>query len=418
MRVQTLPSDVDATALFPHHPTSRSQIILATTACFLALAATWFARQGPIPFVWGGLALTLACIGAERLTRHSVVRALWINLAVLFATLGLAELYVWSHEPLERQMQYSRGFFLPDETLGYKPAAGQTLSHRTEAMGRLLYEVQYTINQDGLRVTGPTDSRQMSETACLVFFGDSFTFGEGMPDERTMPAQVWKKLGGAVPVVNFGFLGYGPHQMLASLQDGRLESQGHCRPGHVIYQAIPSHVSRAAGLESWDPNGPRYALKDPTGIRRTGHFDEAPAQSSLDWYRRWHQRIPWQIRKAFDQSALHRRILRSHRTVEPRDVALFIGIVEEAQTFVERFYPDAQFHVLLWDFDDDRPIAGEILQQLREHKITVHAMSSILPNFPVDEQRYEISPYDRHPNAMAHELIAEFVAHHLAGNGS
>ena len=27
--------------------------------------------------------------------------------------------------------------------------------------------------------------------------------------------------------------------------------------------------------------------------------------------------------------------------------------------------------------------------------------------------RYEISPYDRHPNAMAHEMIADFVAHSL-----
>lgn len=418
MRVQPLPSDVDATALFPHRPTSRSQIILAATACFLALAATWFARQSPIPIVWGALALTLACIGAERLTRRAAVRALWINMAVLFATLGLAELYVWSHEPLEREMQYGEGFFLPDETLGYKPAAGRTLSHRTEARGRLLYEVQYTIDQDGLRATEATDSEQTAGASCLVFFGDSFTFGEGISDGQTMPAQVRKKLGGTVRVVNFGFLGYGPHQMLATLQGGRLESQGHCRPSHVIYQAIPSHVSRAAGLESWDPNGPRYVLEDATRIRRTGHLDEAPAQSSLDWYRRWHQRIPWQIRKAFDRSALHRLILRSHRTVEPQDVALFAGIVEEARSILERRYPDAQFHVLLWDFEGEQSIVDQMLPLLREHKLDLHPISDILPNFPSDEGRYEISPYDRHPNALAHELIAEFVVHHLVGNGS
>ena len=37
----------------------------------------------------------------------------------------------------------------------------------------------------------------------------------------------------------------------------------------------------------------------------------------------------------------------------------------------------------------------------------------ILPGFPVARARYEISPYDRHPNAQAHARIADFVAQRL-----
>ncbi len=413
MSAQDILSHSSSTTLPQRGPAQTINWVPPTIAFIIALTAALLIPRTTAPFVWGALSLTAACVGAERMTRRMWVRALWVNLAVLCFTLGLTEAYLWAHEPLERQMQYGEGFFLPDETLGYKPAAGQTLSHRTDVRDELLYQVHYTINQDGLRVAMPTDTAHTEGETCLAFYGDSFTFGEGIPDHQTMPAQVWKKLRGSLRVVNFGFLGYGPHQMLASLQDGRLESQGHCRPSHVVYQAIPSHVSRAAGLESWDPSGPRYVLDDATRVRRTGHFDTAPARSSLDWYRRWHQYVPWQIRKAFDQSALHRRIHRAHRAVDKADVALFAGIVKEAQSLIERLYPGAQFHVLFWDFDDDLPIAGQILQQLHEHKITVHPMSIILPNFPADERRYEISPYDRHPNAIAHEMIADFVAYRL-----
>lgn len=40
-------------------------------------------------------------------------------------------------------------------------------------------------------------------------------------------------------------------------------------------------------------------------------------------------------------------------------------------------------------------------------------MSTILPGFPAARARYEISPYDRHPNAQAHARIADFIAQRL-----
>jgi hypothetical protein len=69
--------------------------------------------------------------------------------------------------------------------------------------------------------------------------------------------------------------------------------------------------------------------------------------------------------------------------------------------------------VLFWDSEDDLPIVDQVLLQLRKQNVAVYPMSTILPNFPADERRYEISPYDRHPNSMAHETIADFVAQSL-----
>ena len=60
------------------------------------------------------------------------------------------------------------------------------------------------------------------------------------------------------------------------------------------------------------------------------------------------------------------------------------------------------------------PKWGTKESQLRDLGVAVHPISTILPGFPAERARYEISPYDRHPNAQAHARIADFVAQHLA----
>jgi hypothetical protein len=385
----------------------------AALTLLVAAGSVFMAQTSLVPYLWAALATTTICAYIACISERSWIRALWINLAVLSCTLGAVEACLWSKEPLERQMQYSEGFFVPDETLGYKPLAGQTLSHRTSIRNEPLYQVSYTINTDGLRVATPSGVDPSPTKPCLAFFGDSFMFGEGMPDEDTMPYQVWKKLKGTYRIVNFGFLGYGPHQMLASVQEDRLTSRGHCRPSQVWYQAIPTHVSRAAGLETWDPHGPRYVLDAQNRVRRDGHFDDAVRTSPLDWLRPMHRQFPTRIKATLEQSALYRLLLRSHRPVDEQDVALFAGIVREVKQLIETTYPQAQFHIIFWDYDDDREVVEAVQRELARQGIAVSAVSTILPNFPTYRAHYEISPYDRHPNAMAHEMIADFVAQSL-----
>lgn len=414
------PSFTPGTMLFPESSRkihSRIELRAAALAAVVLACTAYAIQTSEVPYVWAAFGLTAILSIAACITDRSWGRALWINLAVLTLTLGIGEVYFWSQEPLERQMEYSEGFFVADEVFGYKPSSGRTLSHRTSTQEGLLYQVNYTINADGLRVTAPADTAMSLHEHCLVFFGDSFTFGEGMSDERTMPYQVWKKLGGQLRTVNFGFLGYGPHQMLAALQHGYLESRGHCRPNHVVYQAIPTHVSRAAGLEAWDFHGPRYVLNADGGIWQDGHFDDVPRTALLDRLRTLHRQFPAQVKTTLEQSALYRLLLRSHRPVDAQDVALFGGIVGEARQVIETTYPGAQFHVLLWDYDDDREVVEQVQQELAHRGVQVSAISGILPDFPAARARYEISQYDRHPNAMAHDLIADFVARRLVQSG-
>ncbi|HEU4684556.1 MAG TPA: hypothetical protein VFS39_08665 [Nitrospira sp.] len=414
MRPPALSLAIEAAQASTQPKATRCVRWLAAPLLVAATAAVIVSRETDAPYLWTAIASVVLLSSAVFMTRRPALRALWMNLVVVVGTFGAAEAYMWLAEPFERRMEYSGEFFIGDEMLGYRPAPGQSFSHRTSVREGLLYRANYTINADGLRAASPEDATTAG-LPCVAFFGDSFTFGEGVDNDQTMPYQVWKRLGGRYRVVNFGFLGYGPHQMLAALQDNQLESRGHCRPQHVIYQTIPAHLSRSAGLELWDSHGPRYVL-EPTGrLVLAGHFDDAPPSGALDHLRAMHRRLSTGWKKALERSALYRTLLRSHRPASDHDLLLYSGIIGTARNVVEEKYPDVEFHLLLWDYGEARKEVERIERALEARRIDVTPMSAILPDFPARHERYEIHPDDRHPNALAHELIARYVAERLVG---
>lgn len=380
----------------------------------IVIAAVVAMAHSGVPFLWLAVAAGTMFLLAACLSAGSLGKAVWINVAVVVLTCGLLEGYYWIREPLDRQMEYSEGFFVRDELLGYRPAHSRSVSHVTKVRDQLLYRVTYTIDDHGLRVAEPPEGSSAKTDACLVFFGDSFTFGEGVPDEATMPYRVGLKLRDSFRTVNFGFLGYGPHQMLATLEEDRIDALGTCRPRHVVYQAIAAHVSRVAGLEPWDQHGPRYVLTEDGRVRRAGHFDDAYPETLLDAFRRFHHGLTTTWQRRLEQSALYRMLLRSHRPVTERDVELFTRVIGVAKQVIHQQYPEAAFHVLLWDFEKDRSVLPAIERGLERQGVQVHSMSAVLPGLRAEESKYEISSYDRHPNERAHELIAEYVANHIA----
>ena len=234
---------------------------------------------------------------------------------------------------------------------------------------------------------------------CILFFGGSFTFGEGVPDEQTMPYQVGLKTHRQYQVYNFGFHGYGPHHMLAALEHNIVEEAIQCAPRYVIYQAIVAHAARVAGRAFWDRHGPRYVFEEGRVVFR-GRFSDASLFSN-------------DVYDQFRKSAIFQRVMRKKaEEVEPQDIQLFGASVAAARDYVEKHYPDSVFHVILWDWPGEERSAA-MLEALRQKNITVHPMSTILPDRENNTLRYQLSPSDTHPNPLAHERIAEYVVRHI-----
>lgn len=147
-----------------------------------------------------------------------------------------------------------------DQILGYKPVAKASKICALNMKGkRILYSAVYTTLPTGWRVT-PQNS---GATEAVVFMGCSFTFGEGVNDRDTFPYMVGEKLGSRYQVFNFGFHGYGSHQMLAMVEKGFLDDIAKKYSKiHLFYLTILEHELRSAGKSSWDQDGPYYELVD------------------------------------------------------------------------------------------------------------------------------------------------------------
>jgi len=356
------------------------------------------------------------------MARLSWAKALWVNFAVVALTLGAAELYFskayFSEEP-PRETEYSE-----DETnrgntdivdlfqhrmLGWAPANGRSFVERARFENKLLYQVKYTIDDHGLRIAPPSVDTQRRKSNCLLFFGDSFTFGEGVKDDETMPYRVSEKTKRRYQAYNFAFLGYGPHHMLAQLQEGLVDAAIDCKPAVAVYQALPDHVSRAAGLEAWSQFGPKYASAKDKLVLSKGRFEEEKPHGVLGRFRAFHRNLPKDAKRYLEKSAMYRALLFMHRPVNDDDIDVFLRIVDRSRQIIESRYTGASFHVVFWDFSGESPVEAKIIDGLKQQGIPIHLISTILPEYRGHEERFKIHHADGHPNPLAHDLVADYI---------
>jgi len=275
--------------------------------------------------------------------------------------------------------------------LGPRPGS-RTRSRRFGPEGELAFDVTYSYDEFGLRSSPPP-----SPTApwSLLFYGCSFTLGEGVNDTETFAFRTQQLLGGRYRTLNFGFHGYGPQQMLRGLETEveRPPSDG-SRPRHLFYLAIPDHVRRAAGIPPWD-NGPRYELTADGRIEHRGRF---------------RSRAYYEIIGRLARSELLGRLLVkvTDRPLENGDFERFVAIVARSRDLFEQRY-EGRFHVILWW---DEPVRSRLARRLEQAGIDYILIQDILPTLDSADSflgEYSI-PGDWHPNARAHDLIARYLA--------
>jgi hypothetical protein len=293
----------------------------------------------------------------------------------------------------------TRGFNQRDDVLGYVPDKASQVTARKRYGQEVLYDVTYTIGADGLRVRPGT--HDVAPARSIVFFGDSITFGEGVNDDEAFPYLVGRAGADRFVAYNFAFSGYGPHQMLAILQNGLIDSHSVPSPTHFIYFAIVQHVKRVAGLARWDRHGPRFRLDAAGTPVRDGYFG-----SPKQLFGRW-QMPDWAV-AALDELHTWRRFFGRSRDPDEADLELFIGVVIESARLARVQYPGSTFHVILWDGRDD-PRIETIAQRLTAAGIPVERLTSVIPDFTADDSRYLLSPHDGHPNPLMHQRLAEYI---------
>ena len=381
---------------------------LLITVAAVALTTIAAFKLLPLPVLWILLGWSGVCTILAVRTKRRTSRIVLVNVALVLLILAVLEGFLWAHPGLLKrggpgghiEGNYTNiGFYFRQNVpiLGYAAQPNVQVTSRKTDEGRVLYDVVYSMDSHGLRITPPA---HRANAQGVVFFGCSYTLGEGVRNEEAMPYQVGLMAGEAYQVYNFGFHGYGPHQMLAAMEYGFVESVLTVTPKYVVYQALPEHVGRAAGLSSWDSQGPRYELTSQGSVTYQGPFDAArrppgPVEAYLHW----------QAQK----SSIGRLILEWPRSPSGQDVARFVAIIARTKRLTETKWPGSEFHVLFWS--DGTLLSRRIEKGLKASGVRVHDISESIPGIN-KTPGYRI-PVDGHPTALAHREIARYVTHQI-----
>jgi hypothetical protein len=346
------------------------------------------------PFIWIFFSWFTVFLASSKFSATSFSKMLFFYLCFVPLALGLFESYLWiSKKPGVWDNFTKDASIRMHEILGYAPRKNSSTAHRRYFRNELLFNVAYTIDADGLRVSPPWNSSE--SLGSILFFGCSFTFGTGVNDAETMPYQVGTKLRGKYRIFNFGFRGYGPHQMLSAIEHGMVERcVAKNKPKYAIYQALLGHIGRAAGLGFWDVSGPKYTLNKDGVVHYSGHFDK-------------------RLLSLLSKSLIFKKILVkkiSQLHFNNDQVDLFIGIVSACKKMMETRYPGCEFHVIIWD-NSKHQNNRDVLEKLKGKGIRAHRVSDIFKTSHVSGRQSElrISPHDPHPTRLAYEKIADYV---------
>src|SRR5690606_320602 len=104
-----------------------------------------------------------------------------------------------------------------DPVLGYMPKANTAGDAQFMVDGQVIFDYTYRTDAFHRRRVPAQAGQTTPRTRALLFFGCSYTFGEGVNDGETLPNQFALRAPDTA-VYNYAFSGYGPHHMLARLE--------------------------------------------------------------------------------------------------------------------------------------------------------------------------------------------------------
>jgi len=360
-------------------------ILFFAGALFSIISLKYFSAS----YIWISV-YWLICFGFLTLvSKKTIQKSIWFNLAFFIFLLGTLEGYLFFAKK-EIKLEYAPGYAPSSEILGKAPLKAKTTTSKKYKGQQLLYDVSYTINDFGLRTSSASES--LDSNQCVLFFGGSFTFGEGVEDHEAMPYVVQKL--SKYQVYNFGFHGYGPHQMLAAIEHGMVEGIINCQPRVVVYQALYDHVARSAGLRSWFRHGPKYILQPNGSVSYSGNFDDGI-------------NIRRGIAKLLNKSFIYKKYF-WNKDINKKDIDLLIEIINHSKNLLKEKYPKVEFHVIYWDITKYK-FNKMVIEGLKSKGINLHFITEILPDYLTNASRYKIHYYDGHPNPLAHQRIAQYV---------
>jgi len=268
--------------------------------------------------------------------------------------------------------------------LGYAINRNGVISTKRIINDEVIYKVSYTL-KDGLRHTPNSNDTSRN---CVLFFGGSFTFGDGLSDSATLPFYFNHFEKQKYHVLNYGYHGYGPHQMLSQIETRVADDiQGCSEENIAIYSFASFHIKRAAGRAIWDQNGPRYELINGELIR-AGKFPNIPRKVGM-----------------ISQSYIFNRLFFDKKPSH-YDLNRALAIIKKSNELLLQY--NVILYVFIWDYYPIREM-DYFLEELKKNNIKTFFVTNAITDIRQKRKLYALHDHDSHPNALANEKIARYL---------
>ena len=111
------------------------------------------------------------------------------------------------------------------------------------------------------------------------------------------------------------------------------------------------------------------------------------------------------------KSAMWRTLESIDPPITNDDIRLYFAVVRRSQELLTAQYPGIQFRVILWPNTDPqgRTLYEKLRDGFRQMGMPLDLVEDILPGYNSDRSKFILSSVDRHPNALADQLLAQYV---------
>lgn len=285
---------------------------------------------------------------------------------------------------------YSQAFLQDDEALGYKLIPNNNTIAIARNKNGILYDVSYGIDSLSRRIVPNVSYNQNKKYA--VFFGCSFTFGQGVNENETLSFFL-AKYDSSLNTYNYGNPGYGVQQMLKRLESDNFKNEIAGDSGMMLYIFMNEHIDRATGSfltsSTFAGDFPHYVLKNDSLIQKQTFRKNNPVLSLI------YAILQKSYLLQYFKIDFPLRLMK--KKYSDNDYQLTAKIIEESFMNYEKKFHNNNFYMIIYPGMDNG--IKKYLRKFQDHILDYSA----LVNYYADE-RYHI-PFDYHPAALTNEIV-------------
>jgi hypothetical protein len=186
---------------------------------------------------------------STKVSFKKLVLVILANLLLITLVVVLIEVFLRARENQESrprsEVKYDPDIYiLDDPDFGYILNPGKEIHAIRSKPEEVIYDVTYTIDSYGKRVTPQNHS--LDKKKFVAFVGGSNTFGEGLNDDETLPAY-FAQSNAESSIYNFAVPGYGPQHIFTLSNTERINDEIKEEEGLFVYQYFRFHNYRMIG---------------------------------------------------------------------------------------------------------------------------------------------------------------------------